>query len=394
MRVYKQLKRFPVSYHLKRFLVMRNITNNTDYPGFLLSCEESLLLDSGKSINKFQIAYQTYGELNSSKDNAVLICHALTGDQFPAEESPITKKNGWWDLMVGPNKPIDTNKYFVICSNVLGGCVGTTGPNDINPETSKVYGLDFPTITIRDMVKVQKILIEELGIAKLKSVIGGSMGAMQVLQWAATFPESVQSTVCIAGSLKHSAQNIAFDEAGRQSIMLDPNWNQGRYLELDKKPENGLSVARMIAHITYLSEKAFQNKFGRNLQEKKDLSFGFGIDFQVESYLRYQGRSFVDRFDANSYLYMTRAMDYFDVSDEIINNQKKIIDNEIRFLVLSFTSDWLFPTKESREIVSLLNSIGSNVSFAEVVSDRGHDSFLLDEPQFFRVCEGFLKGIK
>ena len=394
MRVYKQLKRFPVSYHLKRVLIMRKITNNTDYPGFLLSCEESLLLDSGKSINKFQIAYQTYGELNSNKDNAILICHALTGDQFPAEESPITKKNGWWDLMVGPNKPIDTNKYFVICSNVLGGCVGTTGPNDINPETSKIYGLDFPTITIRDMVKVQKILIDELGIAKLRSVIGGSMGAMQVLQWAATFPEFVKSTVCIAGSLKHSAQNIAFDEAGRQSIMLDPKWNQGRYIEFDQKPENGLSVARMIAHITYLSETAFQNKFGRNLQEKKDLSFGFGIDFQVESYLRYQGRSFVDRFDANSYLYMTRAMDYFDVSEEIKNNQKRIIENEIRFLVLSFTSDWLFPTKESREIVSLLNSIGSNVSFAEVVSDRGHDSFLLDEPQFFRVCEGFLRGIK
>src|SRR5210317_1787289 len=321
---------------------MRKITNYSYYPCFLLSCEEDLLLDSGKSINQFQIAYQTYGLLNSNKDNAILICHALTGDQFPAEESPITKKKGWWDLMVGPNKPIDTNKYFVICSNVLGGCVGSTGPNDINPETSKIYGLDFPTITIRDMVKVQKILIEELGIAKLKSVIGGSMGAMQVLQWAATFPESVQSTVCIAGSLKHSVQN----------------------------------------------------KFGRNLQEKKDLSFGFGIDFQVESYLRYQGRSFVDRFDANSYLYMTRAMDYFDVSEEITNNQKKIIENEIRFLVLSFTSDWLFPTKESREIVSLLNSIGSNVSFAEVVSDRGHDSFLLDEPQFFRVCEGFLKGIK
>ena len=394
MRVYKQLKRFPVSYHLKRVLLMRKITNNTDYPGFLLSCEESLLLDSGKSINKFQIAYQTYGELNSNKDNAILICHALTGDQFPAEESPITKKNGWWDLMVGPNKPIDTNKYFVICSNVLGGCVGTTGPNDINPETSKIYGLDFPTITIRDMVKVQKILIDELGIAKLRSVIGGSMGAMQVLQWAATFPEIVKSTVCIAGSLKHSAQNIAFDEAGRQSIMLDPKWNQGRYIEFDQKPENGLSVARMIAHITYLSETAFQNKFGRNLQEKKDLSFGFGIDFQVESYLRYQGRSFVDRFDANSYLYMTRAMDYFDVSEEIKNNQKRILENEIRFLVLSFTSDWLFPTKESREIVSLLNSIGSNVSFAEVVSDRGHDSFLLDEPQFFRVCEGFLRGIK
>ena len=373
---------------------MREIIANTEYPGFLLKCQEELQLDSGKKIKNFQIAYQTYGSLNAQKNNAILVCHALTGDQFPAEENPITKKNGWWELMIGPDKPIDTNKYFVICSNVLGGCVGTTGPNDINPDTSKIYGLDFPTITIRDMVRVQKILVDELGISKLLSVAGGSMGAMQVLQWAATYPESVRSIMSIAGSLKHSAQNIAFDEAGRQSIMLDPKWQNGRYLESNEKPENGLSVARMIAHITYLSEKAFQNKFGRNLQEKNDLSFGFGIDFQVESYLRYQGRSFVDRFDANSYLYMTRAMDYFDVKDEIIANKKTIIDNSIRFLVLSFTSDWLFPTKESREIVSLLNSIGSNVSFAEVVSDRGHDSFLLDEPQFFKVAQGFLKGIK
>ena len=373
---------------------MREIIANTEYPGFLLKCQEELPLDSGKKIKNFQIAYQTYGSLNAQKNNAILVCHALTGDQFPAEENPITKKNGWWELMIGPDKPIDTNKYFVICSNVLGGCVGTTGPNDTNPDTSKIYGLDFPTITIRDMVRVQKILVDELGISKLLSVAGGSMGAMQVLQWAATYPESVRSIMSIAGSLKHSAHNIAFDEAGRQSIMLDPNWQNGRYLESNEKPENGLSVARMIAHITYLSEKAFQNKFGRNLQEKNDLSFGFGIDFQVESYLRYQGRSFVDRFDANSYLYMTRAMDYFDVKDEIIANKKTIIDNSIRFLVLSFTSDWLFPTKESREIVSLLNSIGSNVSFAEVVSDRGHDSFLLDEPQFFKVAQGFLKGIK
>ena len=369
---------------------MRDITENQDYPGYLLKCNEKLHLDSGKSLSNFQIAYQTYGKLNVEKTNAILICHALTGDQFPAEKSPITKKNGWWDLMVGPSKPIDTDKYFVICSNVLGGCVGTTGPNDINPENSKIYGLDFPTITIRDMVKVQKILIDELKIQKLMSVIGGSMGAMQVLQWAATYPETVKSIISIAGSLKHSAQNIAFDEAGRQSIMLDPKWHNGRFLEKNDKPENGLSVARMIAHITYLSEKAFQNKFGRNLQEKKDLSFGFDIDFQVESYLRYQGRSFVDRFDANSYLYMTRAMDYFDVSDEIQQNQDKIIRNEIRFLVLSFTSDWLFPTKESKEIVSLLNSIGSNVSFAEVVSDKGHDSFLLDEPQLDILINGFL----
>ena len=371
---------------------MREITANTDYPGYLLKCNEELLLDSGKKIKDFQIAYQTYGNLNNQKDNAILVCHALTGDQFPAEENPITKKKGWWELMIGPDKPIDTNKYFVICTNVLGGCVGTTGPNDINPETLKIYGLDFPTITIRDMVKAQKILIDELGISKLLSVAGGSMGAMQVLQWAATYPESVRSIMSIAGSLKHSAQNIAFDEAGRQSIMLDPNWQNGRYLEGNEKPENGLSVARMIAHITYLSEKAFQNKFGRNLQEKNDLSFGFGIDFQVESYLRYQGRSFVDRFDANSYLYMTRAMDYFDVKDEIIANKKTINDNSIRFLVLSFTSDWLYPTSENKKIVKVFNSLGLNVSFIEIETENGHDSFLLDEPKFFEAIKGFINS--
>ena len=373
---------------------MREIIQNIKYPGFILKCDEELILDSGKSLDKVEIAYQTYGKLNSDKSNAILVCHALTGDQFPAEKNPITKKKGWWDLMIGPGKTVDTEKYFVICSNVLGGCVGTTGPNEINPKTNKIYGIDFPTITIQDMVKVQKILIDELKIKKLLSVIGGSMGSMQVLQWAASYPESLRSIISIAGALKHSAQNIAFDEAGRQSIMLDPNWKKGNYLSEDTKPENGLSVARMIAHITYLSDAAFQKKFGRNLQEKKDLSFGFDIDFQVESYLRYQGKSFVDRFDANSYLYMTRAMDYFDVSEQMIKNKKSIISNKIRFLVVSFTSDWLFPTKESRGIVSLLNSIGSLVSSAEVVSDRGHDSFLLDEPQLFKITTGFLKGIK
>ena len=373
---------------------MREIIQNIKYTGFILKCDEELILDSGKSLDKIEIAYQTYGKLNSDKSNAILVCHALTGDQFPAEKNPITKKKGWWDLMIGPGKTVDTEKYFVICSNVLGGCVGTTGPNEINPKTNKIYGIDFPTITIQDMVKVQKILIDELKIEKLLSVIGGSMGSMQVLQWAASYPESLRSIISIAGALKHSAQNIAFDEAGRQSIMLDPNWKKGNYLSEDTKPENGLSVARMIAHITYLSDAAFQKKFGRNLQEKKDLSFGFDIDFQVESYLRYQGKSFVDRFDANSYLYMTRAMDYFDVSEQMIKNKKSIISNKIRFLVVSFTSDWLFPTKESRGIVSLLNSIGSLVSSAEVVSDRGHDSFLLDEPQLFKITTGFLKGIK
>ena len=373
---------------------MREIIQNIKYPGFILKCDEELILDSGKSLDKVEIAYQTYGKLNSDKSNAILVCHALTGDQFPAEKNPITKKKGWWDLMIGPGKTVDTEKYFVICSNVLGGCVGTTGPNEINPKTNKIYGIDFPTITIQDMVKVQKILIDELKIEKLLSVIGGSMGSMQVLQWAASYPESLRSIISIAGALKHSAQNIAFDEAGRQSIMLDPNCKKGNYLSEDTKPENGLSVARMIAHITYLSDAAFQKKFGRNLQEKKDLSFGFDIDFQVESYLRYQGKSFVDRFDANSYLYMTRTMDYFDVSEQMIKNKKSIISNKIRFLVVSFTSDWLFPTKESRGIVSLLNSIGSLVSSAEVVSDRGHDSFLLDEPQLFKITTGFLKGIK
>ncbi|MAV82007.1 MAG: homoserine O-acetyltransferase [Pelagibacteraceae bacterium] len=373
---------------------MRNIVKNNDYPGYVLQCNEELILDSGKIIKDFKIAYQTYGSLNKEKNNSILICHALTGDQFPAEKNPITKKSGWWDLMIGPGKTIDTNKYFVICSNVLGGCVGTTGPNDINPENNKIYGIDFPTITIQDMVKLQKILVDELKIDKLLSVIGGSMGAMQVLQWAATYPNSVRSAISIAGALKHSAQNIAFDEAGRQSIMLDPNWKNGNYLNEKTKPENGLSVARMIAHITYLSDAAFQQKFGRNLQEKKDLSFGFDIDFQVESYLRYQGKSFVDRFDPNSYLYMTRAMDYFDVSNQLIENKKTIVSNKIRFLVLSFTSDWLFPTKESRSIVSLLNSVGSPVSSAEVVSDRGHDSFLLDVPQQFKIIRGFLEGIK
>ena len=371
---------------------MREITANTDYPGYLLKCNEELLLDSGKKIKDFQIAYQTYGNLNNQKDNAILVCHALTGDQFPAEENPITKKKGWWELMIGPNKPIDTNKYFVICTNVLGGCVGTTGPNDINPETSKIYGLDFPTITIRDMVKAQKILIDELGISKLLSVAGGSMGAMQVLQWAATYPESVRSIMSIAGSLKHSAQNIAFDEAGRQSIMLDPNWQNGRYLEGNEKPENGLSVARMIAHITYLSESVLQRKFGRNLQNSKFFSFGFDTDFQIESYLKHQGISFVERFDANSYLYITKAMDYFDLSTKTTGLRLSLPENNLKYCFFSFSSDWLFPTSETKTIIQSLKANNANVSFVEIQTDKGHDSFLLDEPKFHFVFRKFVRG--
>ena len=323
-----------------------------------------------------------------------MVCHALTGDQYVTGYNPVTKREGWWSRMVGPNKPIDTNKFFVICSNVIGGCSGSTGPKEIDVNTNSPFGGKFPSITINDIVNAQNYLLESLSIKKLFAVIGGSMGAMQAIQWSLNYPDKIENIIHIAGALKHSSQNIAFHEVGRQAIMNDNNWNKGSYNENGKRPETGLAVARMIAHITYLSENAMHRKFGRKLQSRDIISFGFDADFQVESYLRYQGRSFVERFDANSYLYMTRAMDYFDVSEEIQKNKEDIINNEVRFLVLSFTSDWLFPTKESKEIVSLLNSIGSNVSFAEVVSDRGHDSFLLDEPQFFRVSEGFLKGIK
>ena len=359
-----------------------------------LAEDEPLNLDGGGSLSKFKTAYTTYGKLNDKKNNSILVCHALTGDQYVASDHPITKKNGWWSMVVGPDKPIDTNKFFVICPNVIGGCMGSTGPKEINPENGKEFATDFPVITIADMVRAQKLLIDYLGIEKIFCVTGGSMGGMLVLEWLSKFPEMVHSAVPIATATNHSAQNIALNELARQSIMADPNWQSGNYYHSDKKPMKGLSVARMAAHISYLSKEALQSKFGRNLQDKNSLDYSFDADFQIESYLRHQGFTFVDRFDANSYLYITRAMDYFDVKDEIIANKKTIIDNSIRFLVLSFTSDWLFPTKESREIVSLLNSIGSNVSFAEVVSDRGHDSFLLDEPQFFKVAQGFLKGIK
>ena len=349
---------------------------------------------SGATLKNLKIAFKTFGELNKEKTNAILICHALTGDQYVTGHNPITNRDGWWTRMVGPEKPINTNKFFVICSNVLGGCAGSTGPKEINNETKKIFGTNFPSITIKDIVKAQSLLVEALSIKKLNSVIGGSMGAMQALQWSIDYPDKVDTIVHIAGALKHSAQNIAFHEVGRQAIMNDPMWKNGNYALENTVPERGLSVARMIAHITYLSEDAMHRKFGRKLQSRDIISFGFDADFQIESYLRYQGRSFVERFDANSYLYLTRSMDYFDHAETYSKSvQYSQIPNEhINHLVISFTSDWLFPTQENKEIVEKLNYNSKNVSFLEIETDKGHDSFLLDEPELDSVLEGFLNS--
>jgi homoserine O-acetyltransferase len=364
-------------------------------PGYRLdfSAAASLQLDCGTSLAPFTIAYQTYGELNADKSNAVLVCHALTGDQFVAETHPVTAKPGWWEHMVGPGLTLDTNRYCVICVNVLGGCMGSTGPADINPATGEPWGLSFPVITIGDMVRAQLRVIDHLGIDSLFCVIGGSMGGMQVMQWAAAYPDRVFSAVPIACATRHSAQNIAFHEVGRQAIMADPDWCNGEYQRAGKKPVRGLAVARMAAHITYLSEPALHRKFGRQLQDRDQVSYGFDADFQVESYLRHQGSTFVDRFDANSYLYITRAMDYFDLAAEyggaVVNAFR---GTKTRFCLASFTSDWLFPTPESRAIVHALNAAAANVSFVEVNTDKGHDAFLLDEPEFFATLSGFLNG--
>ncbi len=350
-------------------------------------------LDCGIEFGPFTVAYQTYGRLNAARSNAILVCHALTGDQFLTGAHPVTGKPGWWEQMVGPGRPLDTERYFVICSNVLGGCMGTTGPRDINPATGRPFGLGFPVITIADMVRVQKLLIDRLEIDQLFCVTGGSMGGMQALQWAAAYPDRVFSSVPIAAAARHSAQNIAFHEVGRQAIMADPDWCGGDYLSQGRNPARGLAVARMAAHITYLSEPALHRKFGRNLQNRKRVTYGFDADFQVESYLRYQGSSFVERFDANSYLYITRAMDYFDLAAEkggVLANAFR--DTPVRFCLFSFTSDWLFPTRESRAVVQALNAVAANVSFVEIESDKGHDAFLLEEPEFEATLRGFLAG--
>ncbi|MGB1547623.1 MAG: homoserine O-acetyltransferase MetX [Alphaproteobacteria bacterium] len=352
-----------------------------------------LSLDCGVDLGPFTIAYQTYGRLNADRSNAILVCHALTGDQYVAGPHPEQEKPGWWDRTVGAGLPLDPERYFIICSNVLGGCMGTSGPKEINPATGKPYGLDFPVITIADMVRAQALLLDHLKIEQLFCVIGGSMGGMQVLQWASSFPERVFAAVPIAAAARHSAQNIAFHEVGRQAIIADPDWCGGDYLNQGKRPTRGLAVARMAAHITYLSEAALTRKFGRALQNRKVVTYGFDADFQVESYLRHQGSTFVDRFDANSYLYITRAMDYFDLASEHGGKLANAFrGTRTRFCVISFTSDWLFPTAESREVVHALNGVAANVSFVEINTDMGHDAFLLDEPKFTETLQGFLNG--
>ena len=353
-----------------------------------------LPLDCGVTLNPVTVAYQTYGTLNQDRSNAILLTHALSLDQYAADDAhPVTGKPGWWRQLVGPGKSIDSERFFVICANVLGGCLGTTGPMDINPQSGKPYGLSFPVITIGDMVRVQKRLIDHLGIDQLFLVTGGSMGAMQVLEWVARYPDCVFAAVPIAGAARHSAQNIAFHEVGRQAVMADPNWHGGPFFSPDIVARRGLAVARMAAPITYLSEAALHRKFGRRLQNRDALTYGFDADFQVESYLRHQGSTFVDRFDANSYLYITRAMDYFDLAAEHGGHLPAAFEGtKTRFCIISFSSDWLFPTAENREIVHALNAVAANVSFVEIQSDKGHDAFLLDEPEFFNVLTGFVNG--
>ncbi len=363
-------------------------------PSVILGAETQLKLDSGAALGPFTTAYRTYGALNAEKTNVVLVCHALSLDQYVAGTHPVTGREGWWDHLVGSGRPLDTDRFFIICPNVIGGCMGTTGPPEIDPATAKPRGLNFPVVTISDMVRAQAMLLNHLGIEQLFCVIGGSMGGMQALEWAARYPERVFAAVPIAAAAHHTAQNIAFHEVGRQAIMSDPDWHGGDYAQHGTRPRGGLSVARMVAHITYLSDQAFHRKFGRLLQNSSQLTYGFEAEFQVESYLRHQGSAFVERFDANSYLYITRAMDYFDLAADFDGGLVEAFhDTPVRFCVISFTSDWLFPTSESRKIVHALNASAANASFVEIETDKGHDSFLLDEPEFNAILAGFLNGV-
>ncbi len=355
-------------------------------------------LDSGASFAPVEFAYETYGELNAEKSNAILVCHALTMDQYVASQHPVTGKPGWWVNMVGKGKPVDLDRYCVICVNVLGSCMGSSGPASFDPASDAPYGMEFPVITIADMVRAQAILLDHLGIEKLACVIGGSMGGMLALTWASLYPDRVLSAIVIASTARHSAQNIAFHEVGRQAIMADPNWQNGAYYGSVDQPDAGLAVARMAAHITYLSEEGLTQKFGRQLQDRPDgtkgaKTFGFDADFQVESYLRYQGLSFVERFDANSYLYITRAMDYYDLAEAHDGSLAAAFKGtKTRFCLISFDTDWLYPTIESKRVVRALNAAGAAASFVELSSPFGHDAFLLDAPEMNRIVDGFLKA--
>jgi len=354
-------------------------------------------LESGGKLGPVTIAYETWGTLSREKDNAILVTHAFSGDSHAAGESQgkdSENKPGWWNFMIGPGKGIDTDKYFVICANILASCMGSTGPGSRNPKTGDPYGLDFPMVTIGDMVNTQKMLMDHLGIRKLHAVVGGSIGGMQVLQWCVRFPEMVRCAIPIATTMRHSALAIAFNEIARQSIMADPNWKNGNYYG-KSRPDTGLAVARMIGHVTYLSDEAMRRKFGRRLQDKETFSFGFDADFQVESYLRHQGNKFVNRFDANSLLYITRAADYFDVV-ECMNSSGPANNSgqgKIKYLIISYSSDWLYPTYQAKELIKTLKRTGQDVSFCEIEADCGHDAFLIPDDRLSNLIRGFLNGV-
>ncbi len=351
--------------------------------------KEDLKLETGDILKTPTIAYETYGKLNKEKSNVILICHALTGDAHAAGWHEGDKKPGWWNIIIGPEKPLDTNKYFIICSNVIGSCKGSTGPSSINPDTGKPYALDFPIITITDMVNAQKILLDHLGISQLFAVVGGSMGGMQVLQWTINYPNMIRNAIMIASGAYSTPQQIAFNAVERRAITEDPNWNKGDYYDKEKKPEQGLSVARMIGHITYLSNESMYEKFGRRLQDKNDFSYDFSNEFQVESYLEYQGASFTKKFDANSYLYMTKALDYYDV--RVNNSLEEAFKNiKSKMLIMSITSDWLYPNDHMEEIVRALRANNVNVSYSKLNSEYGHDAFLIENGQMNYILSNFL----
>mgnify|MGYP006080506865 FL=1 len=362
-------------------------------PNFV-NIEQSLNLDCGKTLDNFSLIYETYGNLNQEKNNAILICHALSGDHHAAGYHSVDdKKPGWWDSCIGPGKPFDTNKFFVVSLNNIGGCMGSTGPNTVDKNTGNEYGPDFPIVTVNDWVKSQKLLADYLGIDAWACVIGGSLGGMQAMQWAISYPDKIKNSIIIASAAKLSAQNIAFNEVARQAIITDPEFHNGRYNNFGVVPKRGLSIARMLGHITYLSDDSMRQKFGRDLREGK-LHFGYDVDFQVESYLRYQAQAFVERFDANTYLLMTKALDYFDPAQKYSGNLSQAFkDTKARFLVVSFTSDWRFSSSKSHEIVKYLVKARKNVSYSEIESNNGHDAFLMPIPQYLGVLRNFMSNV-
>jgi len=379
------------TYHW--ILLFRTMTNQSIglVEKKIFTLASPMALESGECLDEVSLAYETYGELKPDKSNAILICHALSGDAHVAGFHQGADKEGWWEIMVGPGKAIDTDRYFVICSNILGSCMGSSGPSSLNSKTGKPYGLAFPVVTIGDMVRAQKALIDSLGITKLLSVIGGSIGGMQTLEWSVSYPEMVFSAIPLATTQRHSALAIAFNEVARQAIMADPHWQHGDYYG-GQKPDLGLAVARMIGHITYLSDTAMRNKFGRRLQDKNDFSFNFEADFQIESYLRHQGTKFVNRFDANSFLYITKAADYFDLTSKRTSEHHSLFAHaQARYLVISFTSDWLYPTRKSKAMVKAMKKNNINVSFCEIEAECGHDAFLLPNPRLADMLSGFLE---